>query len=225
MLTHYYFAFVIAATGFYAVVRLARRDNRRLALWIALSAAGCLLLFAVHPGTLGAVGRQQQTVPPFEAENVPMRAYRVGTTLLGFAAYPKSLKAALLAALVVGLVAGAVWVARNREKALALYRANAAALIPVYYFAFVGSLMILLYMAFFSHPLAMGASTWRRRGRSARSSRRCCCGCSRGAKRSSRRLFLASLASQSLWAGGRSLGVVAGRRPRGHFRRPCPPSL
>jgi len=164
MLTHYYFAFVIAATGFYALVRLARRDNRRLALWIALSAAGCLLLFAVHPGALGAVGRQQQTVPPFQAENLPVRAYRVGTTLLGFAAYPKLLKAALLAALIVGFVAGAVWVGRHREKALALYRANAAALIPVYYFAFVGSLIILLYMAFFSHALAMGgkylASAW-----------------------------------------------------------------
>ena len=164
MLTHYYFAFVIAATGFYALVRLARRDTRRLAAWIALAAAGCLLLFAAHPGTLGAVGRQQKTVPSFQAENVPMRAYRVGTTLLGFAAYPKLLKAALLLALVAGFVAGAVWVSRHREKALALYRANAAALIPVYYFAFVGSLIILLYMAFFSHALAMGgkylAAAW-----------------------------------------------------------------
>ena len=155
MLTHYYFSFVVAATGFYALVRLARRDNRRLAAWIALAAAGSLLLFAAHPGTLGAVGRQQQTVPGFKAENLPMRAYRVGTTLLGFAAYHQSLKAALLLALIAGFGAGAVWAARHREKALALYRANAAALIPVYYFAFVGGLVILLYMLFFSHPYAM----------------------------------------------------------------------
>jgi hypothetical protein len=155
MLTHYYFSFVIAATGFYALVRLARRDQRRLAGWLAPAMTGCLLLFLVHPGTLGAVGRQQQEVPGFKAENLPARAYRVGTTLLEFAAYPRSLKMALLAALIVGFGAGAVWAARHREKALALYRANAAALIPVYYFLFVGGLVILLYLAFFSHPYAM----------------------------------------------------------------------
>jgi hypothetical protein len=155
MLTHYYFSFVIAATGFYALVRLARRDKRRLVAWTALTLAGCLLLFVAHPGTLGAVGRQQQAIPAFKAENLPARAYRVGTTLLEFAAYPRSLKAALLAALIVGFGAAAVWVARHREKALALYRANAAALIPVYYFVFVGGLVILLYLAFFSHPYAM----------------------------------------------------------------------
>jgi len=155
MLTHYYFSFVVAATGLYALVLLARRDRRRLAAWIALAGVGCMLLFVFHPGARGAIARQQRTVAPFKAENLPTRAYRVGTTLLEFAAYHKSVKVALLLALVVGFGAAAVWVARHREKALALYRANAVALIPVYYFAFVGGLVILLYMSFFSHPFAM----------------------------------------------------------------------
>lgn len=156
-LTHYHFALVAAAAALFLAARL-RADRRRLLGGVGAIAAGYAVSIVVHPRFYESFGREQAQAETFNLAGIPDRVERVLSALGNFLVPEQAASNApllfLLPALLAAAAAVVVLTARGRRSA-GRPGGPSVPLYTLYFFGSIAGATVLLYLAFFSHRLAM----------------------------------------------------------------------
>lgn len=162
-LTHFHFILVVAGAGLVFVLKLMRRDFKRVLFVGTAVAAGYLLSFLLHPQFLQSV-RELSRRQALEAKYlggtlaVLQRIYAVGNTFTGFWTISRIAQVILFCLALASLIWLGMFLVKNPARVRQLTQAKERAGYEMgLFFAWMGGISIVLYLTFVSPVHAMTA--------------------------------------------------------------------
>jgi 4-amino-4-deoxy-L-arabinose transferase-like glycosyltransferase len=145
-LTHYYFSILVAGCGLYAIVKLARKQKKRLIMGLGAVLSGYAVFVLLHPNFYQSFMNEQKEVGVFSYENLLTRIGDVVDTFKQFFFFPFSLRYIFF----LGILAWLVSAYRTRRWIPFKSKFDYTGMQILYFFLWPAGVQIALYLAYLS---------------------------------------------------------------------------